>query len=454
MASMLFGTSGIRDYVENLLPVSLDIGRAIGTSLPDGSRVCIATDTRPSKDELERSVISGLLSTGICVTRLGVLPTPVLSLMTNRLGFETGIMVTASHNPPEFNGLKLFNSDSIGYSRDQERWIEELYSNKDFRPGKGRCSSRNVEQEYFQILKGNVDGLRLDKNLKILVDPGNGAGAGFIARMYSELGLDVVSINDDPGEFSKNRESEPKEETLNETVEFARESGADLSLCYDGDADRVVFCDSEGFLGYNEMIAYISRLMVQKTGNKRIATTVETGRLLDLAVKDVGGSVFRGEVGDIKVAHSLKGADGCIGVEQVGVYIIPEIGYFPDTIFVPLFLISNIQHVREIRNFFERLPKMRFSKEKVSCPNHLREGAMRRIEEKVKTMQADDVNTVDGLRLEYRDSWILIRPSGTEPVIRVIVESESEARMKELMKEGCALAKESIAVEERVMAQT
>jgi len=154
----LFGTSGIRGVVNEDLSIDFcrEIAQAIGTTLPPRSRVCIGTDTRVSRETIKGAVISGLCSSGIDVTDLGILPTPVLAFLTRDMGFETGIMVTASHNPPEFNGIKLFNGNSIGYSRAQESEIEKIYGEKRFRAGyTGSLDySQGVKERYFRFMLG------------------------------------------------------------------------------------------------------------------------------------------------------------------------------------------------------------------------------------------------------------------------------------------------------------
>jgi len=163
---------------------------------------------------------------------------------------------------------------------------------------------------------------------------------------------------------------------------------------------------------------------------------VETGGLLDLAVRDLGAEVVRGKVGDINVAYLAREIDAALGVEQVGVYIIPKVGYYPDSIFATLTLLSRIREVAEIRDFFERMPQLFFEKRKVSCPNELKETVMGEVEEKARLFAAKDLNTLDGLRLEFEDSWMLIRASGTEPAIRVLAESASLSRTQELLDQG------------------
>jgi len=462
----LFGTSGVRGVVNKDLSPDFcrRVALAIGTTLPPASRVCIATDTRISRDAIKEAVTSGLLSCSINIVDLGILPTPALALLTRESGFAAGIMVTASHNPPEFNGIKLFTDNSLGYSQAQEAEIEKVYFEQKFRQGKRGTleQAQDMKQRYLSFIKGKLsltgfnqqsgvgggreDGDRFregklslpgfNDQLKVVVDPGNGAASQFASYILVQMGLNVIPVNDEPDGLFPGRSPEPKEDTLQGTVDFLRQHNADLAICFDGDADRVVFCDKEGFLGFNEPIAFISRLVVKRTGKKKIATTVETGTLLDLAVKDLRAEVVRGRVGDVPVAHLAQELDAALGVEQVGVYIFPELGYYPDSIFASLFLLSQLSDAGEIRQFFQSIPRLFFEKAKIFCPNELKELVMAQVKEKDHLFAADELNTLDGLRLEFPDSWMLIRASGTEPVIRIVSESTSQAQTDGLVNKG------------------
>jgi phosphoglucosamine mutase len=441
----LFGTSGIRGVVNQDLSPDFcrRVALAIGTTLPPASTVCIATDTRISRDMIKEAVTAGLLSCGINVVDLGILPTPALALLTRESGFAAGIMVTASHNPPEFNGIKLFTENSLGYSQAQEAEIEKMYFEQKFRQGKGGSleQAQDMKQRYLSFIKGKLSLPGFNHQLKVVVDPGNGAASKFASDIFVQMGLDVIPVNDEQNGLFPGRSPEPKEDTLQSTVNFLKQHNADLAICFDGDADRVVFCDKEGFLGFNEPIAFISRLAVKRTGRKTIATTVETGTLLDLAVKDLEVEVVRGRVGDVAVAHLARELDAALGVEQVGVYIIPEVGYYPDSIFASLTLLSQLSDAGEIRQFFQDIPRLFFEKTKVFCPDELKELVMARVKEKAQLFAPDEINTLDGLRLELPDSWMLIRASGTEPVIRVISESTSQTQTAELISKGKNLVK-------------
>jgi phosphoglucosamine mutase len=436
----LFGTSGVRGIVgEDLsLPLCREVGRATGTNLPRESKVCIATDTRVSRETVKNAVISGLRDAGIHVTDLGILPTPVLAFVTRDMGFDTGVMITASHNPPEYNGIKLFNSNSIGYSETQEAEIEKVYDAKRFRAGYTGYleQSQEAKERYFRFIRGRFSASSFKHNFRIVIDAGNGAASGFVSDLFSVLGLNVIPINYEPDGLFPGRSPEPREDTLHGTVDFLRKHGADLAACFDGDADRVVFCDSEGFLGFDEMTALVSYLAVKKSNKRKVATTVETGRFLDLALDEFGVEVVRGRVGDVSVAYLTQGLDAAIGVEPVGVYIMPEIGYYPDSIFATLTLLSQIEEINEVRDFFKGIPQLFRKQRRIPCPDNYKASVMEKIRDDTALFRGSRLNTLDGLRFEFDNSWILVRPSGTEPLIRIIAESDSGVEMKVLLDEA------------------
>ena len=437
----LFGTSGIRGVINRELTVEtwLALGCSLGTTLSVGSRVGIATDTRVSGQLVKSSIISGLLSTGVEVVDLGVLPTPALALLTREMGFDAGAMVTASHNPPEYNGLKLFGSDTIGYGDEEQLKIEEIYQSRSFRRVSwediGSSGTEDGREKYLSFLIKKAPSV-IKNSIRIVVDPGNGAACGLASELFKRLGFDLCPINDEPNGFFPGRGSEPGEDTLYSTVEFLRKKGGDLAICFDGDADRVVFCDKEGFLGYDQMTAFIARLILRRSQSQLVATTVETGTLLDLAVADLGAKVIRGKVGDVNLAYLVRDLGAPVGVEPVGVYILPEMGYYPETMLASLILLHGIERVEEIREFLNELPRLYYLKAKISCSRSEQKVAM----EKISSARSWKANTLDGLRFEFDErAWMLIRPSGTEPLIRVIVEASSQQKGEKLLKEGCQI---------------
>ncbi len=444
----LFGTSGIRGIVGDLITPEFcgQIGQALGSALAEHSCVGIATDARLSRDMVREAVTAGLVSAGVDVVHLGILPTPALAWLTREMKFQAGLMITASHNPPQYNGIKVFNTDTIGYSITQEDEIEALWRSKDFRVSSSPGSvsgDESAKERYIEKLLDAFAEKRFDPDLKVVVDPGNGAAAGFASDLFNRVGIKCLPLNDEPDGSFPGRASEPTGDTLKGTIEFLRENGADLAVCFDGDADRVVFCDREGFLGFTPMVSYISRLAAKQTGSRTVAATIEVGRLLDLAVADLGIEVVRGKVGDVHLAHLVRENGASIGVEDVGVYIIPEMGWYPESMFAALMLLSEIHSVSEIREFFRQFPPFHVRKAKVGCPNERKEAVMGKIRERASDLKPGKTNTIDGIRLDFDDAWMLIRASGTEPVIRAMVESTEEKAIEKRLSEGIRLIEDA-----------
>mgnify|MGYP001351288100 CR=1 FL=1 len=434
----LFGTSGIRGEVfKRITPeLCVNLGKAIASSLPERSDIAVATDARVTKDILKSALISGLLTGNVNVTDVGIAPTPVLAFLTKR--YDTGVMITASHNPPEYNGIKLWR-DGMAYTVHDEQQIEDALLWQEYRmPTWDKIGTLRVD---YEAKKAHADEIlkriALKRHFKVVVDPGNGAASGYASGVFKNAGLDVLAINDEPDGLFPHRSSEPTAETVKEAISYLRKEDADIAVCFDGDADRVVFCDKKGFIGYNEAISFISRLKISREREaKKVVTTVETGRLLDYAIEGVGGEVIRGKVGDGYVGHGVKKAGAAIGVELVGVYIMPELGYYPDSMYAALYLLANIEKVSEIRAFLEEMPTLYFDKEGVPVDERAKYEVMERVHAHLDVSSASIVNSSDGLRLDLGDTWVLIRASGTQPLIRVIAESRDRKELDNVMDRG------------------
>ncbi|MFA5078529.1 MAG: phosphoglucosamine mutase [Dehalococcoidia bacterium] len=443
----LFGTSGIRGVVNQDLTPELckKVGSALGTLLPAGATVCLGMDTRLSREMIRAAVTEGLLGAGINVAQAGIVPTPALALLTREMNFDAGVMITASHNPPEFNGIKLFNHDAIGYGPSQEEEVEKAYYSGSFRTARAGSVTHfpHMKDRYIEFIKSLVSGWDFNLDLKLLIDPGNGAAAGLAGDIFKQLGFTVLTINDMPDGRFPGRSPEPKEDTLQGTIKFLRQKNADLAICFDGDADRVVFCDQTGFLGFNEMIAFIARAAIKSSGKQLIATTVESGMLLDMAIKDLGGKVVRGRVGDVFAAHLAQDNNAALGVESVGVYILPQAGYYPESIFAALTLLRSIKRVSDIRSFLSTLPPLFFLKDKISCINEKKAEVMARVMQQSNKLGAASLNDLDGLRFELAEGWMLIRASGTEPAIRILAEGNSEQHARSLLNMGLTVLKDA-----------
>jgi phosphoglucosamine mutase len=433
----LFGTSGIRGVVGKDLNYELlwKVGRAIASSLNSTSNILIATDSRLTRDSVKAVVAMGLLSGGVNVIDAGILPTPILVFATVDIGLDMGIMITASHNPPEYNGVKLFTAEGIGYSYSQENEIERIYAEHNFLNAPFARFKRvdNIKTRYIEYLLAKFKQCGTTHRFRIGIDPGNGAASGIATEIFTAFGYSVITINDTPDGTFPGRSPEPKKETLENTYQFLKDNQLDLVICFDGDADRVVFVDQQGFIGFTESVAFLSYLAVKRSGKKKVAATIETGKFLDNALADMGVEVTRGKVGDVHVAHLMREIDAAIGVEPIGVYILPEFGFYPNSIAAALTLLTSIKDISEIRDFTNKIPPLYLGQHKISCTNDKKDSLKQLIIDNYKAFGSGTINTLDGLRMDFGSSWILVRPSGTEPVFRIIAESPSETETERLL---------------------
>jgi phosphomannomutase len=408
-------------------------GKSLGAVLGRGARVCVGRDTRLSGPEVAGWLTDGLLSSGVDVVGVGVVPTPALAVFARSGGFDAGAMVTASHNPPEYNGIKLFDSGGVGFSRAREEEVEALCDAGVRGTGAGRLEHDDSALElYLESLPPAVVRAALASPVRLMLDPGNGAASRFACEVFRRLGLDVRAVNDTPDGRFPGRGSEPNAATLGGTCAALSASDARLAACFDGDADRVVFCDREGVLELDGMLAFVAQHRIRQTSRRSLATTVETGLLPEYAVGEVGGCVVRGQVGDVAVAHLVRREDAALGAESIGVYIFPESGLHPDSMLAVLHVLGTLEDALDVRRFIGTLPRLELVKTKIICPSNLKPDVMLQAEDAVRGVlgapSGVTVNRTDGLRFEMPDAWLLVRPSGTEPVIRVTAEAAGAGR--------------------------
>ncbi len=443
-----FGTSGIRGKVgEFLTPeLALRAGRALGEYL-GGGRVAVGRDTRVHGDAIASAVIAGLLSQGCEVVDVGVVCTPTLGCYVSEEGLDAGVMVTASHNPPEYNGIKFWNSDGMAFTPDQEREIEEIMDGEpeypDWREFKGVTREEGAPEVHVERILREVeaDG----EGLRVVVDCANGPSSLVTPTVLREMGCEVITINAHLDGHFPGRHPEPRPEHLRELMRTVRSVDADLGIAHDGDADRVVFVTEEGeFAGYDEVLALVCRRILEEKGAGKVAVNVDASMVVDEVVRELGGEVVRTKVGDVYVAEAIK-REGCVfGGEPNGTWIHPDAHMCPDGPLSAAWMVSLLaEEGRPLSELLEEVPKYPTLRENVECPDELKSKVMECVERRVRE-NYDEIDTVDGVRVELEDGWALIRPSGTEPVVRVTVEAESEERARELRDEFVSLVEECL----------
>lgn len=442
-----FGTSGIREiFNEKLTPdLALSVGKALGTYL-DGGTVVIGKDTRTSGDVIKSAVISGLLSTGVDVIDIGMAPTPLTGFAIKLYGADAGVTITASHNPPEYNGIKVWQANGMAYTPEMEIELEAIMDSGNFKKAPwneiGTLRRADPREEYInEALKF----VKLENSYTVVLDSGNGAGSIVSPYLQREMGNRVISLNSHPSGFFV-RELEPNAKSISALAKTVKVMKADVGIAHDGDADRIGVVDDRGnFVEYEVMLSLISGYMLRKFGKGKIVTTVDAGFALDDYVKPLGGEVIRTRVGDVAVAEELARYGGIFGGEPSGTWIISQWNLTPDGIFAGALVLEMIDRLGPISELAKEVPRYVTLRAKIPCPNEKKAKAMEIIaREALKTFDYEGLIDIDGIRIENSDWWILFRPSGTEPIMRITLEAHTEEKAKELMEKAKRLVKKAI----------
>ena len=416
----IFGSSGVRGIPDRqFLRLALDIGLAVGEEYPT---FIVGCDTRTSGDAVRSAFISGLLSAGSKVYEAGVLPTPVLAYAARE--FHAGAMVTASHNPPEYNGIKLVNPDGSAFGEEQRAKIEEKLFAKSLAtaPWEEMQSLKRHPNCLEDYMKCVLKDFHRRLKVKVVVDCGCGAGSMVTPYLLRNMGCEVISMHCYPsGHFP--RGSEPTLENLRTLIDMVKAVGADLGLAHDGDADRLVVVDDKGKEVPGDKLLCLLALNGKA---KKVVTTVDAS----LVLEELGFEVARVRVGDAFVSEELK-RGGDFGGEPSGAFIYPQISYCPDGIYTAAKVVELACSGR-LSTKLESIPSYPVFRGSLTSER----GLVLSIAEKLAKYNSVSMNFEDGIRLAFKDGWLLVRPSGTEPRIRVTAEARTEARARELYNLG------------------
>jgi len=435
----LFGTFGVRRLANTELTPEFasKIAASYGTLVK--GKVAVGGDTRTSTEMIKHAVISGLLSSGCDVIDLGALPTPALQFAVRNY-YDGGIMITASHNPPKYNGIKLMDSYGIGTPDDMELKIEDMFfdSAPDRVPWNeiGKVEKdEGILEEYIQNVIDRVDAEAIKQaKLKVIVDCGSGAACFTTPYLLRKLGCEVLTMNCQPDGFFPGRDPEPTEPNLKELIEVVKATGADIGVAHDGDADRTICIDENGnFVFGDKSFALVEKYMLKENNGGLIVTTVATSSAIYDIANEYNGEVTATRVGDLIVARELKDKDGLFGGEENGGLIFPDFVYGRDAALSTAKVIEIIAKTgKPLSKLIEELPVYYSEKMKIECPDELKQEVMQKIAEETREFEVD---TTDGVKIFKEEGWVIIRPSGTEPIFRCFAEAktkEEATKMAEL----------------------
>ena len=395
---------------------------------------------------LMQAVIAGLLSSGCDVVDLGILPTPGVQYAVRKY-YDGGVMITASHNPPKYNGIKFLDKDGIGIPDEMDLAIEKLYF--DGEPDRVEFSqigqiykNDKIIEEYIDEAVSKVDTEAIKKaNLKVVVDCGSGAGCFTAPYLIRKLGCDVTSLNSQADGFFPGRDPEPIEENLQELISVVKELGADIGLAHDGDADRTICIDEKGnFVLGDKTFTLVEKEMLKENGGGTIVTTVATSQAIYDVAEEHNGEVIATAVGDLLVARKLKDTDGLFGGEENGGLIFPDFVYGRDAVMTVAKILEIVaKEKRPLSELVAELPVYYASKMKIECPDDEKEFVMQSIADEIKTTTDFELDLTDGVKILKEDGWVIIRPSGTEPIFRCFAESDSQEKADEMTEWGLGL---------------
>lgn len=435
--SRLFGTDGVRGVanVELTPDLSFKLGLYGGAVLSKGAKgkVIVGRDTRQSGDMLQAALSSGLMSNGLDVVDLGVVPTPAVAYLVRKHGYLAGVVISASHNPFEYNGIKFFDSEGLKLKDEVEDEIEALINTNadvDIHSGESvgvLLDGKDLVDEYTDYLKSLVD---LDlKGIKVALDCGNGALSAIAPKVLEDLGAEVVAINTAPDGRNINAKCGSTNPDL--IANLVKESGAFLGFSFDGDADRIIATDELGrYIDGDHMLAIFARALKEKSQltNDTVVGTVMTNMGLDVYLESIGVNVVKVAVGDRYVLEEMLAKDYVVGGEQSGHIIFLRHNTTGDGLATGLHLLELIlesgMQPSELNDLMTNYPQILINAKVDNSKKY------KYLENEVVK---DAIEKIEG---EFGKSGrVVIRPSGTEPMVRVMIEGVDQGEITKVAKE-------------------
>lgn len=443
--SLKISISGVRGIAnESLTPqIALDFALAFG-SWCNGGKVILGYDPRVSMEVFRSAVVSGLVATGCEVIDIGVVPTPTVQIMVREQGAAGGVIITASHNPIMWNGLKFVRHDGIFLNEAQAGDLISRYEKiAQSGPVRADATSAFISYKPFDCL-GRLtmqpDALTLHMNkvlaqvnltairgrqLNVALDTCNGGGSIVLPRLLEALGCKVTVLNGEPtGRFSHNPEPVPS--NLTELSQVMKNGNYDVGFAVDADADRLAIINEKGDpIGEDYTLTLLTDYMLAKTSGKGlVVTNLSTTQCIDKIAQRYGADVIRTKIGEVNVSEVLLQKSGTVGGEGNGGVMIPAIGFGRDSLAGVAFICELIaSRGKTVSALVGDMPSYIMVKDKVELSGTLDLAA---VLANVKTHYSDQhIDDRDGIKVIYTDSWVHIRPSNTEPIIRIIAEDRT-----------------------------
>ncbi|MEA3190063.1 MAG: phosphomannomutase / phosphoglucomutase [Thermoplasmata archaeon] len=442
----LFGTNGVRGTVGSTMTpdVALRLGLAVGTWLKPGDRMTVGSDARASGPHLKAAFCAGVNATGVHTVDIGVLPSPGIQLYVRDRRFAAGAIVTASHNPPEYNGIKLVAPDGTETSQAEEAVVEGHYAKQDFRrpdwKGIGTHSTDDgAVAHYLQAVLQQVDAkaIRAAK-LKVVLDPGGGAGCVTAPKLLDALGVEVVPLSTTLDGAFRDRPSEPSPQNATRAIAAVKASKASLGVLQDGDADRAVFIDETGGYVWGDKSLALAALHELRRHGKPgavVCTAVSSSSCVADAVKMAGGKLEWTIVGSPVVAREMLRVGAVFGGEDNGGLMFARHQVCRDGLMALAFMLELLAKTGQpFSKLVAEIPSYALVKDKLQVPDAAKQATLAALREAVgREAGVVSVDARDGVKVYTKEGWALVRPSGTEPIFRIQAEAKTEAEAQALV---------------------
>ena len=444
MSRRLFGTDGVRGVTNDFMNPEFitQFSEAIGTFFGKGSRILVGMDARAGSYFIRHVITGVLLSLGIKVYDAGLVPTPALQYYIKNNGFDGGIMVTASHNPPEYSGVKVIMGDGVEAPRNIESEIEKIFWEGRFK----RVNWRLLGYDSFRIhdvidyyINGVVEKVDEDvikkAGFKVVVDGANNVGSLSTPKLLRRLGVKVYTINTDISHIP-NRAPEPTPESLQNLSIAVRDWRADFGVAHDGDADRAIYVDGDGEVisGDRTAVLLCKHIVLDRRDNlpKRVVTAVSSSTIIEEVLKDYGVDIVWTKVGSVGIARKMMEIGAMAGFEENGGFMFPPHQYVRDgAMSIALMLEYLAMNSTTLEEEVRKLPQRFLIKTKIPLkPGIKLDNVFKML---LKEFRNERIITVDGVKVIGEDYWFLVRPSGTEPVLRVFVEAANKEDLEKLL---------------------
>ena len=445
-----FGTNGIRGIVNEMLTPEFvtQMGVALGTYFM-GGKIFIGCDSRTSGSLFVKAASAGLISTGCNVYDVKYAATPAIQYAIKHFKMDGAVIISASHNPPEYNGIKVVGNDGVEVSREEEVKIEKIFFDKKFNRKKWNELGKTIRfpqilDVYKEAIKNHIDVDAIRKRrFKVVIDPANSVGALSTPQLLHELGCEVITINAQLDGNFPGRLPEPKPETLGDLAKTVKAIGADLGIAHDGDADRCFFVDERGNICQGDKSGgIIVDYILQRNPNQIVVTPISSSRMIEDIVKSRGGTLIWTAVGSTTVSKKIQEVNAIIGLEgNGGIFYAPHQPVRDGALSATLMIEILAKSKKTLSQLIEKLPKYFIIKKRIECTNENKQIILKKI---LKETEKYNRITIDGVKIFFEEGSVLIRPSGTEAIYRVFTEAKDEEKAKEFAKWGISLVKKNL----------